>query len=192
MINKKLKNKQKNNNNLLNILFKSKTFYGESIKKTNKTLFPYIYGIRHKYTIINLKYLLLMLKRNFKLIQLTLKKKKKILIIANSNDINFLINQQFIKNNPNIFFFNKIWINGYLTNKTINFLFKSKKIDLILLLKNSVNETYLNKEVFNLSIPVMSILNTNQNLSQINYPIITNTKNIHSLFTLLFLLRKTF
>jgi len=45
MINKK-KNKE-NNNILLNLLFKSKNIYGESLKDTNKDILPFIYGIRH-------------------------------------------------------------------------------------------------------------------------------------------------
>jgi ribosomal protein S2 len=53
MINRK-KNKE-NNNILLNLLFKSKNIYGESLKDTNKEILPFIYGIRHNYTIINLK-----------------------------------------------------------------------------------------------------------------------------------------
>ena len=48
--------KKKNDNNiLLNLLFKSKNIYGESLKNTNKDIMPFIYGIRHNYTIINLK-----------------------------------------------------------------------------------------------------------------------------------------
>lgn len=184
--------KKKNNNNLLNILFKSKNLYGESLKDTNKEILPYIYGIRHKYSIINLKSVSLVLKRIFKLIQFTIRKKKKILIIGNSNDINFLINKQFIKNNHNILFFNKEWVNGLITNKTIQFYLNKKKIELILIIKSSIDDIYLNQELSTLQVPIISFLNTDQSLKNINYPVVSNSKNIKSIFTLMFLLRKTF
>lgn len=192
MIKKSIQQKTKNNNNLLNILFKSKNIYGESLKDTNKEILPYIYGVRHKYTIIDLKNISFILKRIFKLIQLTIQKNKKILIIGNSDDINFLINKQFIKNNKNIIFFNKDWINGYITNKTINFFLNKKKIRLIFIIKSSVNMDSLTKELSTLQIPIISFINTSQTFKNINYPILANTKNIQSIFTLMFLLRKIF
>ena len=192
MIKKNIIKKSNNNNHLLNILFKSKNFYGESLKNTNKEILPYIYGVRHKYTIINLKNISFILKRIFKLIKFTIQKKKRILIIGNSDDINFLMNKQFIKNNKNIIFFNKEWVNGYITNKTINFFLNKKKIRLIFIIKSSINEEYLNQELSSLQIPIISFINTSQSFKNINYPIITNTKNIQSIFTLMFLLRKIF
>ena len=198
MINKK-KNKE-NNNILLNLLFKSKNIYGESLKDTNKEILPFIYGIRHNYTIINLKNISFFLKRIFKLIKFTINKEEKILIIGNSDDIKFLINKKFIKNNQNIIFFNKDWINGLVTNKItnspmnekINSLFNKEEIKLILIIKSSINEKFLNKELSTLKIPTISFINTSQNLKDINYPIITNSKNIKSLYTLMYLLRKLF
>ena len=192
MIKKNIIKKSNNNNHLLNILFKSKNLYGESLKNTNKEILPYIYGVRHKYTIINLKNISFILKRIFKLIKFTIQKKKRILIIGNSDDINFLMNKQFIKNNKNIIFFNKEWVNGYITNKTINFFLNKKKIRLIFIIKSSINEEYLNQELSSLQIPIISFINTSQSFKNINYPIITNTKNIQSIFTLMFLLRKIF
>jgi ribosomal protein S2 len=198
MINKK-KNKE-NNNILLNLLFKSKNIYGESLKDTNKDILPFIYGIRHNYTIINLKNISFFLKRIFKLIKFTINKEEKILIIGNSDDIKFLINKKFIKNNQNIVFFNKDWVNGLVTNKIINnpinekinYLLNKEEIKLVLIIKSSINEKFLNKELSTLKIPTISFINTSQSLKDINYPIITNSKNIKSLYTLMYLLRKLF
>lgn len=193
--------KKKNNNNiLLNLLFKSKNIYGESLKNTNKDIMPFIYGIRHNYTIINLKNVSFYLKRVFKLLEYTLNKKEKILVIGNSDDIQFLINKKFVKNNGNVLFFNEEWINGLITNnitnndtnKEINYLLKNNEIKLILIIKSSINETFLNKELSTLNIPIISFLNTSQNLKSINYPIVSNSKNIKSLYTLMYLLRKIF
>ncbi len=198
MVNKE--KKKDNKNVLLNLLFKSKNIYGESLKNTNKNILPFIYGVRHNYTIINLKDVSFFLKRVFKLIQIILKKKEKILIIGNSNDISFLINKKYIKKNKNILFFNQEWVNGLITNKIINndlnkkinILFKKEEIKLILIIKSSINDNFLNKELSILKIPTISIVNTNQDIKDINYPIISNTKNIKSLYTLMYLLRKLF
>ena len=192
MINKKyiIKN---NNNNLLKLLFKSKNLYGESIKKLNKDITPYLYGIRHKYSIIDLNILIINLKRVFKLIKNILNKKdNKILIIGNFNEIKFLINKQFVKNNKNLIFLNKELINGFISNKKLNFFLNLKKIQLVLILKSSMDDIYLNKELSLLNIPVVSFINTDQSLKKIDYPLITNTKNIKSIFILMFLLRKIF
>ena len=188
MINKKQKT---NNNILINSLFKSKNFYGDSLKDLNKNVIPFIYGKRHQYSIINLKFISFFLKRIFKLIQYR-KKKENILIISNSNDIEFLMNSNFTKNNSNIIFFDKEWTNGLITNNKINSTLKKKKIKLILIIKSSVNENYLNTELSSLQVPIISFINTNQDFKNINYPVITNSKHIKSLFTLMYLIRKIF
>ncbi len=195
-----IKKKNNNNNILLNLLFKSKNIYGESLKDTNKDIMPFIYGIRHNYTIINLKNVSFYLKRVFKLLEYTLNKKEKILVIGNADDIQFLVNKKFVKNNENIIFFNEEWVNGLVTNKItnnntnekINFLLNKNEIKLILIIKSSINEKFLNKELSILNIPIISFIDTSQNLKNINYPIVSNSKNIKSLYTLMYLLRKIF
>lgn len=193
--------KKKNNNNvLLNLLFKSKNIYGESLKNTNKDIMPFIYGVRHNYTIINLKNISFYLKRIFKLLEYILNKKEKILVIGNSDDIQFLVNKKFVKNNKNIIFFNEEWINGLITNKInnnnhnqkINYLLNKNEIKLILIIKSSINEKFLNKELSILNIPIISFINTSQSLKNINYPVVSNSKNIKSLYSLMYLLRKIF
>ncbi len=195
-----IKKKNNNNNILLNLLFKSKNIYGESLKDKNKDIMPFIYGIRHNYTIINLKNVSFYLKRVFKLLEYTLNKKEKILVIGNADDIQFLVNKKFVKNNENIIFFNEEWVNGLITNKItnnstnekINFLLNKNEIKLILIIKSSINEKFLNKELSILNIPVISFIDTSQSLKNINYPIVSNSKNIKSLYTLMYLLRKIF
>lgn len=193
--------KEKNNNNLLlNLLFKSKNMYGESIHNINKEISPFIYGKRYNRIIIDLKKVSLVLKRIFKLIKYITKKNKKILIIGNSNEIKFLFTPAFRKKNSNIIFFNKEWINGLITNKIINttfnkliyYLIKENEIKLILIIKSSIKESFLNQELSTLKIPIISFINTNQTLKNINYPIITNLKNIQSIYSLMYLLRKIF
>nr|DAZ88500.1 TPA_asm: ribosomal protein S2 [Phytophthora nicotianae P1976] len=194
------KNKKKNNNILLNLLFKSKNMYGESLVYTNKEILPFIYGSRHDYTIINLKDVSFFLKRIFKLIKYILQKNEKILIIGNNNEVQFLLNTSFVKKNPNIIFFNKEWINGLITNKimnttfnkVINYLLKENEIKLILIIKSSIKDTFLNQELSIFKIPTISLINTSQTIKNIDYPIVTNSKNIQSIYTLMYLLRKIF
>ena len=195
-----LKKKKKKNNILLNLLFKSKNMYGESLNNINKEMFPFIYGSRYDRIIINLKNVSLVLKRIFKLIKYITQKKKKILIIGNSDEIKFLFTTAFIKKNSNIIFFNKEWINGLITNKIINttfnkliyYLIKENEIKLILIIKSSIKDIFLNQELSTLKIPIISLLNTSQTFKNINYPIVTNSKNIQSIYILMYLLRKIF
>ena len=179
-------------NLLINSLFKSKNFYGESLNKTKKEILPFLYGVRHNYSIINLKNTAFILKRVFPLIKNIIKRKKKILIVANSEDIQFLINKNFTKNNNHIIYLNKECINGFITNPNISNKFNKKELQLILIIKSSINENYLNTELSSLQIPIISFLNTDQNLKQIHYPILMNSKNVKSLYMLMYLIRKLF
>jgi ribosomal protein S2 len=77
-------------------------------------------------------------------------------------------------------------------NKIINYLLKEHEIKLILVIKNSIKDTFLNQEISTVKIPIISLINTNQSLKNINYPIVTNSKNIKSIYTLMYLLRKIF
>lgn len=192
MINKKIKIKKIQKEFLLNSLFKSKNFYGESIKKIKKKNFNFIYGIRHNFSIINLKLTIFYIQKSLFLIKYYLKKKKNILIIGNSFDIKFLLNKkQFINNNPNILLYSKKWIDGLLTNKTISNFFKKKQIKLVIILKSHNKEHYLFTEFNHKKIPIITLINTNSNISNINYPIFSNNKNLKSLFFLIYLIKKT-
>ena len=194
------KKKKKTQENILNLLFKSKNMYGESLILTNKDILPFIYGSRHNYTIINLKHVSFFLKRIFKLIKYIIQKNEKILIIGNSNEIKFLFTSALKKKNTNVIFFNGEWINGLITNKiknttfnkVINYLIKEQQIKLILIIKSSVKDTFLNQEISTLKIPIISLINTKQTINNINYPIVTNSKNIQSIYTIMYLLRKIF
>ena len=181
-------------------MFKSKILYGESLTFINKDILPFIYGSRNKRSIINLNSVSFFLKRSFKLIKIILQKNEKILVIGNNPEIQFLVNTSFIKKNINIIFFNKEWINGLITNKImnstfnkiINYLIKEEELKLILIIKSSVKDTFLNQELSVIKIPIISLINTNQTLKNIDYPIVTNSKNIQSIYILMYLLRKMF
>nr|YP_010394496.1 ribosomal protein S2 [Phytophthora pinifolia]DAZ88543.1 TPA_asm: ribosomal protein S2 [Phytophthora pinifolia] len=192
------KKKNINNNVLLNLLFKSKTMYGESLASTNKEILPFIYASRHDYTIINLKDVSFFLKRIFKLIKYMVQKKKRILVIGNNDEVKFLLTKEFKNNNPDVIFFKDEWLNGLITNKikdttlnkAIHYLLKENDIKLILIIKSSIKDTFLNQELSTLKIPTISLINTSQTLKNIDYPIITNSRNIRSIHAVMYLLHK--
>jgi len=174
---------------LFNILIESKNFYGGNKEKIKKDLLSFIYGIRIKYSIINLNKTSIYLKYTFSYLKYLLKKKKIILIIGNTFDIKFFINSKFTKKNKNIIFFNEKWINGLITNNK-KWLFDKKKICLIIIFRSSLNEIFFKKELEILKVPIISIINTEQKINNINYPIIGNLTNNKSIYTLMYLIRK--
>jgi ribosomal protein S2 len=179
------------NNKLLNLLFKSKNIIGSLSKKTKYDIKTFIYGNRFQHNIIDIYLVSLYIKRTLKLVNCYIKNREKILILANSEDIQFLINENFIKKNENIFLCKKEWFHGLLTNRQSifkNILYKDVK--LIFLIKNSIKDSFLEKEVSSLQIPIISLLNTDQKKGLISYPLLCNTQHIISLYVMLSIFRK--
>ena len=96
-----------------------------------------------------------------------------------------------LKKKKNIILYEYSWINGLLTNKTISNYLNKNHIKLIILLKSETQENFLLTEFHNIKVPVITLNNTNINLNYTNYPIFCNTKNLKSLFFLIYLIRKT-
>lgn len=183
-------NKQK----LINVLIKSQNMLISSVKGTNKELIPFIYGIRNNYNIIDLKIIILFLIRICLIIKKVSLLKKNILIIGDSDDINFLFNTTFINKKDNIYFLNKPWINGLITNKHINkktFLNK-KNFYLIIVIKSSLDNIFLKKELSYFNIPIISLVEVKHNLKKINYPLLSNISNIKSIYILMYIIKKAF
>lgn len=196
----RIKKVNRNNNVLLNSLFQSKNMYGDLLCSTHKDTLPFLLGSRQKFSIINLKEVSFFLKRVFKLMQSILKRRKKILIIGNHPEIKFLLNSSFVKKNKNFIFFTDDWVNGFITNrikntnwnKVVHYLLKKREIQLILIIKNSIDGDFLNKELATLRIPIISLIGTDQSLKHVQYPILTNLKNIQSIYILMYFFRKLF
>lgn len=185
MKNLKIK-KNFNRKNLLKILFESKNFYGVSIQNLNFNNKPYLYGKRFDNSIINLEHTINSLKRSFKLIRFLLINNKNILIIGNDFKLNFFKKKFQFSNN--IYFYDKKWKNGFLSNKNN---IKKQNFDLVIFFSNKINDLLL-KEILFFKIPTISILDTENSKDNSLYPIFSNNKNLKSLFILLFLFRKNF
>nr|YP_010886813.1 ribosomal protein S2 [Paralagenidium karlingii]WJH17937.1 ribosomal protein S2 [Paralagenidium karlingii] len=190
LINKKNQVKQIDNTTILHSLFKAKNFYGAPIEFFNKELSIFLYGKRHDYFIINLKYTVFFLKRILKLVQKTIKKKKKILVIANADDMFFLTNRFIKKFYPNLIIFNEEWVSGMFTNKRFPLGINKKQIQFVLIFKASIEQKYLIKELSSFKVPIISFINTDEKLKNIKYPVLTNKENIKSLFFLIYLFKK--
>jgi ribosomal protein S2 len=184
---------------LFNTLMKSKMMYGETIKKTKSEVLPFLYGTRHNYTIININYTVSLIVRLFKFLKDFKSLNKKILIIGNSLDIQFMINNELYKNNESIVYFNKSWKHGLITNmsvfnknrdKIVGESIAKKEIQLIIILKSTLHEPILLKELKNINAPIIAITTTSSNLKNVQFPFISSSNNIKALYTLLYVFRK--
>lgn len=186
--------KKQKNINLFHLLLNSKNFYGESVKKTEKEMSPFIYAYRHHFSIINLQYTSMYIKRIFHLIQTILKNNQKILLIHNANDCNFLLSPDFTRGNKNIVLLKDKWLHGFGTNKNIRTSshFHLEDIQLILVMKTSMNLRKIKQEFHHLKKPVISLMNTDQQFKHVEYPVVTNLKHIQSIYVLMYLTRKLF
>lgn len=48
------------------------------------------------------------------------------------------------------------------------------------------NDTFLNRELLVFKVPTIAVINTNQPVRKIDYPIVANSINIQSIFTLMY------
>ena len=190
MINQIIKYKNIKKKKLLNGLFKSKNFYGDFLTETKKKNFYFIYGYRYNFSIINLVQTSLLIQKSLYLIKYFFRKKKNILLIGDHFEIQFLLERDEIKTNNNIILYEDSWTNGLLTNKSVSNYLNKNNIQLIILLKSETYEKSLLTEFHNINIPVITLNNTNIDLNYTNYPIFCNTKNLKSLFFLIYLIRK--
>lgn len=184
---------------LFNLLIKSNIIYGETIKKTKPETLPFIYGTRHNHTIIDINYTILSIIKLFKLLKELKPLKKKILMIGNSKDIKFMLNNNFTKDNSSIIFLKKSWKHGLITNqsvknknrdKILEESLKKDEISLVIILKSSLYEPILLNELKNIKAPIIAITNTNSKLKNIQYPILSSSNNIKTLYALLYIFRK--
>lgn len=178
---------------LLVNLFKSFNHLGCDKNKTNQMSYPYIYGVRSKQCIINLTITAQMLLRTLKFIQLAYqyktiktsnlpkrkkKQQRKIGIICNTIYLRALSTYLIDTRLMNKFdIITQKWVTGVLTTNKINY-------DFIIVFDVPMNSIVIN-EAAKKKIPVIALIDTDQNPHHFTYPIVTNTKNIKSIFYLI-------
>jgi len=166
---------------------------GHTRKFFNSKIKPYLIGQRADIYLINIsntvhqfKILLSVLVNLFSL-------RKKLLIVKDFAFFDFKI----IMSNSNIYYYDKKWIGGLLTNfkkvrrnskfiKGKNNLENMKSLPSIIFFLDINFSYWAILEAVNLDIPIAAIIDTNTNsISNINYPIVANNKSFES--NLLFL-----
>lgn len=184
---KKIKNNKilENNYKLFNCFLKNNNHLSVSLKSIRSENFGYLYGKRLKHGIINLNITIQLLKRCFSFIQYILlnKKTNKILIVSNQPTTKYLLKKVLERNNHQK---NFVLIDSKTHNNIISKIKKRKLIKLVIFFDISQNKNIL-QEVNQFKIPTISLVDTNFNLDFIDYPVITNIKNIKSIHILIYL-----
>lgn len=176
--------KYKQNNLLIENLLKSYNQIGFSMKVTHSNSLNYIYNKRFKQTIINLNKTLVSLQNVFQFLQFFYKKKggqklKSIFFIFETDNLDLFINNINEENETIPIKYNK----GFFSNNN------NKNINLIILLTSKKNESIIN-EARKQNIPIISLIDTNENPDIITFPILTNKQNIKSIFFIFYLFKK--
>ena len=170
---------------------------GHTRKFFNSKIKPYLIGQRADIYLINIsntvhqfKILLSVLVNLFSL-------RKKLLIVKDFAFFDFKI----IMSNSNIYYYDKKWIGGLLTNfkkvrrnskfiKSKNNLENMKSLPSIIFFLDINFSYWAILEAVNLDIPIAAIIDTNTNsIVNINYPIAANNKSFESNLLFLYMIK---
>ncbi len=166
----------------------------------NIKLKPYLLGRRNGYYILNISFTYFQFKIITKLLIRLFTSRQKILVLKDLDVYNLILSLNY----KNIYFYNKKWIGGTLTNFRI--IRKSKKFIDENITYNSLGSlnympslffffnTYISRwalwEAYNLDIPIAGIINTDSPFFEIiNYPIIGNNKSFEATYLYINILR---
>lgn len=174
-------------------LLLSNAYLGDNSSFLNEKLKPYLLGYKNGFHILNISFTLWQLKLLVNFILNIVSLRQKILIVK---ELDFF---QFNKllSIPNVFYYDKKWIGGVLTNfrivrKSEKFLgdnkYPNKLVSmrflpsLVFLLDINLSRWALN-EASNLEIPISAVINSNSvNFNIVNYPVIGNNMSFEALY----------
>lgn len=180
----------------------SNVHIGHTCRFLNVKIKPFLLGYRNDIHIINITYTSFQFKLVINFLINIFSLRQKVLIIRELDFFNFSRTLQL----KNIFYYDKKWIGGCLTNfKRVrnNSKFKqlnSSKNSLLFLryMPSAVFFFDVNQskwallEALNLDIPVVSIVDTNTDfLNYINYPIVGNNQAFESLYLYVTLIKNS-
>lgn len=187
----------------LDQLFKAGVHLGHKKSVWNPKMESYLYGVRNGLHIIDLQETRKSFIRALSIIQSTLKANGSCLLIANKRENAFIV-EGLIRPTKQIQTLTGKWVGGSLTNWSENLAIrnrtkktKSKKSalgeltklpDLLILLNTEENRSAI-REANAKSIPVIAIVDTNSDLSGIDYPIPGNDDSAHAHFLYTHILR---
>lgn len=178
----------------------SNVYLGTNNQYISSAVKPFLLGKRNGFYIINLSFTYLQFKVLINFILNIVSLRRKILIVKEYD----MFNLNLLVNYTNIFYYDKKWIGGVLTNHKIvrlcdkfkqrnyaeNSLLNMKQIpSLLFLFDPNVSMSAL-FEGFNLKIPIAGIVNTNcLFFESINYPIIGNNDSFESTYLYMYVLK---
>ena len=186
----------------INQMLISNLHIGHKKKFLNVQVKPYLFGVRNGINILNITQTPFQFKIFINLLINLISKRQTILIIKDRDVLNFADLLQL----KQVYFYDKEWIGGALTNFTR--VRQSNKFKQEHNTYNSLGSMrYLPSAVFffdtdlskwaviessNLEIPIAAVIDSNTSLlSHINYPIIGNNKSFESLFLYLNLIKNS-
>ena len=174
-------------------LLLSNVYMGDNINFINIKTKPYLLGYKNGFHVLNFAYTHLQLKLLINVLINLISLRQKMLIVKNLDFFNLTT----FFNYKNVFFYDKKWIGGLLTNHRVvrksskftkencnkNSLGALRYMPSLLFLFNTNISKWALLEAINLEIPVSSIVNSNSSfLELINYPIIGNNDSFNSIF----------
>lgn len=178
----------------------SNIYLGTNSEYISSAVKPFLLGKRNGFYIINLSFTYLQFKVLINFIMNIVSLRRKLLIVK-END---MFNLNLLVNYSNIFYYDKKWIGGALTNHrivrlcdkfnqrnyAINSLLKMKYIPSLLFLFDPNISMSALFEGFNLKIPIAGVVNTNCSFFEsINYPIVGNNDSFESIYLYMYVLK---
>ena len=187
----------------INQLILSNVYLGDSYYFINVKIKPFIFGYKNSYHILNLSFTQMQFKILISFLVNIISVRQQILIVKELDAFNLkvFLDKDIVEN---IFFYDKKWIGGILTNyKTVincskfkrNPSFKNSKINLrympsLLFLFNINLSKWPLQEAFLLDIPIASVINSNSKwLDYVNYPLVGNNQSFESIYLYLSILK---
>jgi len=183
----------------INQMLMSNVHIGHKKKFLNTRIKPYLLGVRNNVYILNIIHTGFQFKTVINMIINLISIRQKLLIVKDRDIFNF---RQLLNLN-HVFFYDKKWIGGSLTNfrkvrqsskfqednNFYNSLGSMRYMPSLVFFFDSDLSKWATIEASNLEIPIISIIDSNTTLSNlVNYPIVGNSKSFESVFLYLNLL----
>lgn len=170
---------------------------GHTRKFFNSKIKPYLMGQHANIYLINVAHTALQVKVLLSVLVNLFSLRKKLLIVKDFAFFDF----KSIMPNSHIYYYDKKWIGGLLTNfkkvrrnpkfiKSKNNLQSMKSLPSIIFFPDINFSYWAILEAVNLDIPISAIIDTNTNsISNINYPIAANNKSFESNLLFLYMIK---
>ena len=184
-------------------LILSNVYLGDNLAFVNVKLKPYLYGFKNGFHILNIVFTKIQFNILINNIINLVALRQKILIVKDLDYYNLTLSL----NSKNVFYYNKKWIGGVLTNfrvvrKCEKFFDNNKYSNNLSLMRYMPSMVFLFNvniskwalfEAYNLEIPLSAIINSNSQFFEfVNYPVIGNNQTFESIYLYVNVLKNAF